>query len=840
MKKCFTLFILISFLPIYALAQSAYFADGYHGGVYGHYPKWQTQFMMDKLHEFPGWRINLEIEPETFDSVKVWDANLYRNFQQFVDKQDGKTLEFTNPTYSQPYCYNISGESLIRQFSYGMKRMRNHFPSLAFSTYAVEEPCFTSALPQILTLFGFRYAVLKNPDTCWGGYMSAYGGELVRWIGPDGTGIITVPRYAVEHLEDNSTWQTTAWNNSEKYLKACRDAGIKHPAGMCYQDAGWKNGPWIGDPDKIQSTYMLWSHYLDTIADKQAAEDWKLGQEDVLVSLMWGSQVLQKLAQEIRVTENKLVQTEKIASVRQFFQNKSWNQETLDEAWRGLLLSQHHDCWIVPYNKMGSSGKTWAENVSLYTTKSNELCDRLIGSHLSPSENILIYNTTGIDREELVSYTLPQSISTTGVRLMDVKGKAVPFQTGSGGKIFFYARVPSMGYTSYALKPGKNKTRKGISVKQMPDGNLSLESDLYILEINAQKGGTISSLYSKADKREWVDDTSIYAFNELRGNFYEEGGFLSSAMQPAELIIEEQGPFLVKIRVDGKIGMHPFSQSITLVQGEPRIDVKLEINWQGNPLIGEYKDQPKWENVRRPYYDDRYKLHLLFPTTLKDQQIDKDAPFDVCRSQLQNTFFSNWDQIKNNVILNWVDVYGKNDGYGVALFSDHTTSYLHGEDYPLGLTVQYSGAGLWGQNYGINGKTGMEYSLLPHQGTWRDAKITYEKNRHNEPFIVLNSLEGMGEASFLALPQMDMEVSAMYYEGTDLLVRLYNEGEAGEKLMELSFIPESIDEINLNGENIQKQEFMTSVNKTIIKFNMPAFGIKTLRISMNNDLIKNN
>lgn len=54
---------------------------------------------------------------------------------------------------------------------------------MTFTTYSVEEPCFTSCLPQILKLFGFKYAVLKCPNTCWGGYTNAYGGELINWVG---------------------------------------------------------------------------------------------------------------------------------------------------------------------------------------------------------------------------------------------------------------------------------------------------------------------------------------------------------------------------------------------------------------------------------------------------------------------------------------------------------------------------------------------------------------------------------------------------------------------------------------------------------------------------------
>ena len=81
-----------------------------------------------------------------------------------------RRVEFTNPSYAQPYCYNISGESIIRQFGYGMRKIRSHFPDVEFVTYSVEEPCFTSCLPQILKLYGFKYASLKCPNTCWGGY----------------------------------------------------------------------------------------------------------------------------------------------------------------------------------------------------------------------------------------------------------------------------------------------------------------------------------------------------------------------------------------------------------------------------------------------------------------------------------------------------------------------------------------------------------------------------------------------------------------------------------------------------------------------------------------------
>ena len=71
-----------------------------------------------------------------------------------------------------------------------MRKLRTHFPGIAFTTYASEEPCFTSQLPQLLKLFGFKYLSLKCPDTCWGGYTRAFGGQTVNLIGPDGTPLL--------------------------------------------------------------------------------------------------------------------------------------------------------------------------------------------------------------------------------------------------------------------------------------------------------------------------------------------------------------------------------------------------------------------------------------------------------------------------------------------------------------------------------------------------------------------------------------------------------------------------------------------------------------------------
>ena len=844
------LFILLCcFFTENATGQPVYFADGYHGGIYGHYPNWKTQFMVDQWKLHPDWKMNLEIEPETWDSVRVWTPEAYLNFKEIVRD---KRIEFVNPAYAQPYCYNTSGESLIRQFDYGMKKIRSHFPDVEFVTYSVEEPCFTSCLPQILKSFGYKYAVTKNPNTCWGGYTAAYGGELVNWIGPDGTSILTVPRYACEELEENSTWQTTAWSNSEKYLEACFAAGIKHPIGMCFQDAGWKNGPWLGFGDSVKnaSIYQTWREYFENVSDGKTSDDWYFSQEDVLPNLMWGSQVLQKLAQEVRCSENKIVMAEKINAMACILTGKSAEQADFDEAWRTLMLSQHHDCWIVPYNRLRKS-ETWAQFVTQWTATTNTLSDKIVlnataalfpkSSNAKDEISIVVFNTLGFQRNELIKAEITSDLNEKEVVLVDSKGKKIPFIATKENniiKLSFKAEVPAFGFNTFKLQKGKINVAKSVKgVTFLSNGTCRLENDLYRIIIDPSKGGRIKSLIAKKlNNKEFVDEKNTYSFNELQGHFFEENRFYSTTEQTAKITVLEDNPLNIKIQIETQIASHPCVQTIELQSGQARIDFSLDIDWKGNPGIGEYKQQDNTQENRRAFTNDRYKLSLLFPAALDNQQLYKNAPFDVCKSQLKNTFFGAWDSIKHNIILNWVDVIQQDEKYGLALFTDHTTSYLHGEDYPLGLTVQYSGKGLWGRNYDITRPTRIQYALLPHAGKWEDARISTASACWNETLIPCLSNEPVSHRSksMIRTEQTGYEISAVY-KGDDgaLYCRIFNaEAKAEKGKIVFDFPFKKLEEVKLNGEVVSVLKAERKNNQSAVDLAIPQMGLKTIKITL--------
>ena len=836
-------------------AQTAYFADGFHGGIYGHYPPTFTQFIVDSLRAHPDWKLNLEIEPETWDFVRTNTPEAYQAFKAFAADQSATgRIEFVNPAYGQSYLWNLSGESVIQQLARGRRKIREHFPNAEFRTYSSEEPCFTSALPGILKSFGFQSAVLKNPNTCWGGYTRAFGGELVNWIGPDGTALRTVPRYASESLRPGSTWETIANANSPAFIRGALAAHIAHPVGMCLQDAGWRFGPWL---DHVGNSYQptestLWRDYFARVTAQMPAADWCFSQEDVQVSLVWGAQVLQRIAQQVRAAENRIVQAEKMAALAGMEQSAPWPGDTLDEAWRTLLLSQHHDCWIVPYNRR--NGETWADHVANWTANTRQRSDQVLESSLaalvSPPTNagsyfVRVFNTLANARTASASVALPADWPRNSIKISDPSGREIPaqFVSAESGRqeVCFRAHVPAFGFSTYRLEAMASKARSDLMASAGTNGLVTLESDLYQLVLDANRGGTITSLRAKKLRgREWVDAGNARRFNEIRGYFFQRGNFLSSADQPATIEILERGPVRIQVRISGQLESNLVTQTITLAQGEPRIDFSLRIDWRGQPGIGADFAQSggfKSEQDHKAFYDDRYKLLALFPLSLPRQKVFKDAPFDVTESGLTNTFFETWSAIKNNVILNWVDVFDAAQKVGVTLLTDHTTSYAHGPDHPLGLTLQYSGVGLWGRDYSLNGATEVHYALLPHAGDWQQAKVWTAARAWNEPLLarLFQASEPLSapDRSLLKIDADNWEIPTARLQGGKLFVRLFNSSaRASETQIHYGGRISEAALVQLDGEVTRELPVkQPAVNDAVFRVALPAFGVGTLRIT---------
>ena len=446
-----------------------------------------------------------------------------------------------------------------------------------------------------------------------------------------------------------------------------------------------------------------------------------------------------------------------------------------------------------------------------------------------------LFNPTASTIDAVVPVPIPETGDASRLISRDAGGRRFATQVVDSNipgqsDLLVRATLPPLGHATVEVRDEGETTVAPVGATESA-GGVVMESDLYRIEFDPAKGGTIRSLVAKSlDDREFVDTGSERLFNELRGNFYEQDGFHSSAGQAAKVSIVENGPLRASVEIAGSIAGNPFVQRVSITQGSPVIDCSVRIDWQGQPRIGESEEKDGWKNFRRPAYDDRFKLLALFPAKLADQKITKNAAFDVCESKLTDTFYNSWDAIKNNVIVDWVDVADGAGGHGLALFSDHTTSYTHGPDFPLGLTLQYAGKGLWARDYRVDGPTEVRYALMPHAGKWDHAGVPAAAASWQQPAIGAFARSGpVASRSLIDPGDSGWEVPAMFERDGALHVRIFNaSGNDGAKDLRIGFEAAKVELIELDGRVIEELE---PTDRGAIRLKIPRFGFRTLRFS---------
>lgn len=866
---------------------TVYFVDGWHGGAYGHMPIGAIRDILRFLEHTPNWKVSLEIEPISWDLLLRRDPKAYEELKRLLSEQSlDSRLELVGGSYGQPLAWAFSGESNIRHLTRAREIHREHFPGIVLDTYAVQEPCWTSAMPQILRSMGFVRAVLKNSTTTFG-YTTGFDADLVEWIGPDGSSLTAVPRYACESpvhphkLE--SCLQTFSDDRIADFARKCIEHGIPHPSGMHFQDLGWVARKAIRD---THVRFVTWREYCETIAARPA-KPWTFTQENIRVVLAWGEKDLHRLSREVRSAENKLLVAEKIATLSNVFHGMQFPAELLQKAWDNMLMSQHHDSWLVV---RGRGRRNWAWRVGSWTWETENICDNIIMDYSEPftvgasdskdrplgAQWARVFNTMGTSRFDIVELPVSTDPDTQSVRVIDgqekeVLSQIVPLRSYQADKslnaatILFQAQTPAMGYSTYRLEPVyKSRSAVQADPKQLrpesgmfgavyklaspfrddgahattePNGLIAIETDLYRIKLDPARGGAMTSLFSKEMNKEFCDPASERLFNEYRGYFIMEEQWVSSTEKSAQVEIIENGPIRVRVAISGELLGRPFSTTMTVVQGQRRIDFLVSFDFGKETWIGDPFRSPGGHEgtQRRSHHNDAYKLQAVFPVSLRNQILFKNSAYDVCRSENEDTFYTRWDSIKHNIIVNWVDVTDDCEQQGLALLSDHTGSYTHGKDFPLSLVLAWGWVGAYYGDCPLSGKHEAAYAVIPHGGNWEQAKLSQETGHWNEPLLA-QIMKGKPKAgnetqSLITVSGDGIETPTMMVKGKDLLIRFFNSSDSeSSPTVSLVIKPVRVELVELDGRTIRKLPIKrTAEGRYAVQLTMPRFGIRTLR-----------
>lgn len=857
-----------------------FFVDGYHGGVWGHMPLGAWSDILDALDRHPEWKVSLDIEPASWDAVQTTDPISYNRIRRYLEHSGyDARIEVLAGSYAQPFAWAIGGESNIRHLTRGLELLACHFPGLVVDTYAVQEPCWTSCMPQILLSLGFRRAVLKNP-TAWGGYARGVDAETVNWVGPDGSAILCVPRYACEELFECYAMESSGYHlryhdgqtpDMSAFVDKCHQHGIRHPSGTVLQDLGWAARPWLREK---AVRFVTWREYCTSIAAAPRL-DWHLTQDDILCTLPWGEGSLQRLAKQVRSAENRVLVTEKMVSLAVAMAGLRYPAGDLVEAWDRLLFAQHHDVWICA--KVGAGRANWAWRAAAQTWAAESICDRLCAGALGalaralgettslgecgrntpdPRQGgkwLLVANTLAHDRTDVVEaqVVLPPGSASLSVTTADgsrIPCQVIPTRKYAGDSsinaatVLFRAGVPAAGYNTYALETRRNQCAGPDDAARMvrdAGSALVISSDIYDIRLDTGRGGVITSLYHKALQKEFCSSHDARALGELYGYFIAQRRWASSMESPVEVRVLENGPIRARVETTGRIAGNRLRSVLTVASGQRRIDFAATVDFAEDTWVGDPHDIPperrRLEN-RRSHHDDRYKLQICFPAAIDSPLLYKDAAYDVCLSQNDHTFFQRWDEIRHNIILNWVDLYDPRSGVGLAVLSDHTTSYIFGPGHPLALTFAWGWeGGFWWGKCPLRGRQIMECALVPHAGRWDEAGIPGERARWAEPLLpqMLSGRPVVVDDSLLRVLTPGVEVPTVLIQGSSVLVRLFNaRAESSVCTVSLRRKPEHAELVELDGRHVAQCSVERGPTEDWrVNLPMPAFALRTLKLA---------
>ena len=189
---------------------------------------------------------------------------------------------------------------------------------------------------------------------------------------------------------------------------------------------------------------------------------------------------------------------EKASVAAAWMGGRPYPQKQMNDAWTLVMGGQFHDTGAGTATPRAYE---FAQNDDIIA--SNQFADVLTSATQSIASSldtdvkgapVLVYNPLNIAREDLVEASVAGDVA-KGVAVFGPDGKEVPAQV-ENGKVLFLAKVPSVGYAVYDVRPG-GKTERS---KELKVSESSLENARYKVALNA--AGDVSSIFDKLINKE--------------------------------------------------------------------------------------------------------------------------------------------------------------------------------------------------------------------------------------------------------------------------------------------------------------------------------------------------
>ncbi len=498
-----------------------------------------------------------------------------------------------------------------------------------------------------------------------------------------------------------------------------------------------------------------------------------------------------KMKKANRTSEVLLTNAEKFSSIATLF-GRPYHGSDLEEAWKKILFNQFHD--ILPGSSIHEvyvdATQTYREAKEIGEFELHgaleTLASRVTTSAIHQGTPLIVYNSLGWQRTDLVRYALPYG-EQQEYAVFDEKGREVPSQILRTGKyareLLFVARdVPSLGYATYELRP--EKPAPGSSALRASAWQIA--NNLFTVTVDSSTGW-VSGIRVRAGDRELLSGpgNQLQLLEDLPAEYDAWNIGWTGVQFPTKFRggkIIEQGPVRTVLRLErdylkpGRKKEYPtedfptsfFTQDIILYDGLDRIDFVTQADW--------------WE--------DHTMLKVAFPLALTDTVATYEIPYGtIRRSTLMR---DSWEKAKVEVPASrWADV--STDEYGVSLLNAAKYGYdVKGNTMRLSLLRSPKSP----DPLADRGKHTITYALYPHPGRWENAMTIRRGYEFNTPLIAIPARTQKGplpvRSSFVRLhPDPLVLTSIKKAEGSnEWVVQWYNPGGSDvDAVLELPRVP---------------------------------------------------
>ncbi len=661
----------------------------------------------------------LQTQPQLYAYIKQDAPEIYDMIKRRVN--EGK-WEPDGGMWLEADCNIPSGESLVRQLTYGIGFMQKEFGKKCEYLWLPDVFGYSWALPQILLQCGIK--TFMTTKISWN-QLNSIPNDLFYWKGIDGSRILT---YFITTPAKNNSFNKrfTTYNGHitphsviGSFVKF-KNKDITNETLIAY---GYGDGGGGVSREMLELRRVMdelpglpnvktsfASDFFDKMHKAAEAKEDRVSEWDGELYLEYhrGTYTTQAANKRSnRKNEIKLFETEWLATLSAVTGGK-YPSEAIDDCWKKLLCLQFHD--IIP----GSSiREVYTDSDKIYAEIGNKLKkteEEAVKQFVTEEENrytaftVCPFKGTNrifVERQEDGIFTLPD-------------GSVLPSQRCDGGYTVELEAQP-LSVTGFCFKPGKRED------KASPFGfnEDSIETPYYSIEFN--ENGSIKSIFDKENNREVLkgggNKFEIFEDKPIDHDAWDIDAFYTDKCESPEFSgrrIIGNGELMLTVRSEYKYNKSVIAQDMVLYASSRRIDFKTRVDW----------------------HEDHRLLKTAFAVDVRSTR----ATYDIQFGHAERPTHSNtsWDYAKFEVAAHkWMDI--SDSSYGVSLLND--CKYGHSaKGNVIKLTLLKSPKF---PDYAADmGKHMFTYSLLPHTGNAVEGDTVEQANLLNMPPLVIKGRSG--------------------------------------------------------------------------------------------------